>query len=325
MIVGIYADEEEWEDTTEIEREDPVISLHALTGTPTSQTMRVRGSLGRQGLTILMDSGSTHNFLSSRVVARLGLRPTHTGRLRVTVANGDCLSCTGLCAGLLLWIQGEMFVIDFFLLPIDFCDVVLGTQWFRTLGPILWDFENLFMRFTWKGKEVELKGMNSPVNRLVEDKVLSRELKRNKKGWLCHVLTRNEREPTLDHLNSIILGAQQGGPTSSEREITSMLDDFSELFNEPQGLPPNRPHNHKIPLKPASGPVNVRPYRYPHYQKGEIEKIVTDLLQSGVVRPSTSPYSSPVLLVKKHDGSWRLCVDYRALNQVTVKDKFLFH
>ena len=75
-------------------------------------------------------------------------------------------------------------------------------------------------------------------------------------------------------------------------------------------------------LKAKGGPINVRPYRYPHYKKNEIEKIVTGLLKSGVVKPSMSPYSSPVLLVKKHDGSWRLCVDYRALNQVIIKDKF---
>jgi hypothetical protein len=105
------------------------------------------------------------------------------------------------------------------------------------------------------------------------------------------------------------------------RNIRRLLA-FTELFHEPQGLPPNRPHDHHIQLKPGSGPTNIHPYRYPHYQKNEIEKIVKELLQSGVVRPSTSLYSSPVLLVKKHDGSWRLCVDYRALNHVTVKDKF---
>jgi len=83
-----------------------------------------------------------------------------------------------------------------------------------------------------------------------------------------------------------------------------------------------RLHDHKIPLLEGSSSVNVRPYRYPRYQKNEIEKIIVGLLNTSVIRASTSPCSSSILLVKKHDGLWRLCVDYRALNLITIKDKF---
>ncbi|KAF5477262.1 hypothetical protein F2P56_003913 [Juglans regia] len=76
------------------------------------------------------------------------------------------------------------------------------------------------------------------------------------------------------------------------------------------------------PALEGTSPISTRPYRYPYYQKTEIEKIVADLLKTGVIRPSSSPFSSPVLLVCKADGSWHLCVDYRALNKETVKDKF---
>ncbi|KAL3621494.1 hypothetical protein CASFOL_036406 [Castilleja foliolosa] len=63
-------------------------------------------------------------------------------------------------------------------------------------------------------------------------------------------------------------------------------------------------------------------YRYPYLQRVEIEKLVREMLSMGVIQPSHSPYSSPVLLVKKNDGSWRFCVDYRKLNEVTVKDGY---
>jgi len=73
---------------------------------------------------------------------------------------------------------------------------------------------------------------------------------------------------------------------------------------------------------PGSQPPNILPYRYPCLQKNEIEKLVQELLDAGVIQSSVSPYSSPVILVCKKDGSWHMCVDFRALNKLIIKDKF---
>lgn len=107
-------------------------------------------------------------------------------------------------------------------------------------------------------------------------------------------------------------------------EVKVILDEFSGVFSEALGLPPSRSHDHKIPLLDSHGPVNVRPYRYPHFQKNEIKKLINEMLSAGIIRTSTSPYSSPVLLVRKTDGSWRICVDYRSLKfPIPVVDELL--
>jgi len=85
--------------------------------------------------------------------------------------------------------------------------------------------------------------------------------------------------------------------------MKELLQEFLDLFNNPSSLSSIREVDHRITLKEGTEPVNVRPYRYAHYQKNEIEKQVQDMLTTEIVRPSTSPFSSPVLLVKKEMGT----------------------
>jgi hypothetical protein len=86
-------------------------------------------------------------------------------------------------------------------------------------------------------------------------------------------------------------------------EVNAVLQEFSDLFEEPKGLPPSRSHDHSIILHTGSRPICVRPYRYPYFQKEELERIVKEFLESRVIKPSQSPFSSPILLMRKPDGS----------------------
>lgn len=94
------------------------------------------------------------------------------------------------------------------------------------------------------------------------------------------------------------------------------------MFQKSGGLPFKRENDYAIMIQEGKGPVRVRSYRYPLYEKDEIERLVREMLMAGIIHPNNSPYSSPMILVKKKDGSWRFCVDYRALNRIIVPDRF---
>ena len=87
-------------------------------------------------------------------------------------------------------------------------------------------------------------------------------------------------------------------------------------------LPPKIGIEHINEVKSRSNPIKVIPYRYPHHHETEIERLVQDLLKCGVITKSRSPYAAPVVLVRKKDGSFRLCIDYQGLNKITIKNKF---
>lgn len=95
---------------------------------------------------------------------------------------------------------------------------------------------------------------------------------------------------------------QQSSPPLLPFQFQQLVDNFKELFEEPTGIPPVRALSHSIPLLPGAQPFRLKPYRYTPFQKDEIEKQVTHLLQSSMIQQSSSPFASPALLVKKKKG-----------------------
>ena len=96
--------------------------------------------------------------------------------------------------------------------------------------------------------------------------------------------------------------------------LQKVLENHSKVFETPKGLPPIHDHDHAIHLISRSVPPNIRSYRYPYAQKSEIERMVAEMLEAGIIQPSQSSFSTPVVLVHKKDGSWHMCPDYRELN-----------
>ncbi|GJX89623.1 putative mitochondrial protein [Tanacetum coccineum] len=227
--------------------------------------------------------------------------------MQVSVANGQRMMSTSVCHDFKWSFQNEVFISDVMLLPLGGCEMVLGIQWLATLGDMQCNFKKLIMKFNHKGRQLVLRGMNNTHVHWMQ----------GKEGML--------KQAELSSMALCVYPVQLCQMESVESvsaEVEQVLTQFDEVFKVPKDLPPQRSHDHQIPLMPNTPPINVRPYRHPPNQKDAIEGMVKELMDSGVIRASQSPFSSPIVMVKKKDGTWRMCIDYRQLNKHTVKDKF---
>jgi hypothetical protein len=108
-----------------------------------------------------------------------------------------------------------------------------------------------------------------------------------------------------------------------QAQVEELLREFTDVFPEnlPNSLPPDRGHLHRIELEPGHTPPSKPTYRLSFAEQTELKKQLLDLLEKGFIQPSKSPFGAPILFVKKKDGTLRLCIDYRALNRITIKNK----
>jgi hypothetical protein len=285
---------------------EPVISLNALTGFSAPQTLNLIDYIKHQKVIILVDSGSTHNFIHRRIAQETHCYIYAINNFQIMIANGGSMKCGGRCENVHLQIDDYHLKSHMFAIDMGGCDIVLGADWLRTLGPILMDFKELTIQFNQEGHQYKFQGIIFGSPEVISSHRMEKLLKKGHSGVIAQ------------------LHAIQATETPSmPQDLQALLSKHQMVFSTLQGLPPSCDvHDHSIPLVPERLPPNIRPYRHAFSQKNEIEKMVQELLNAGVIHPSTSPYFSPIVMVLKKEGSWRMCSDFHALKKLTIKDKF---
>ena len=120
----------------------------------------------------------------------------------------------------------------------------------------------------------------------------------------------------------VFLSARESSDSRVPYDVP-VVSEFVDVFpDELPSLPPHREVEFGIDLVPGATPISKAPYRLSPAELKELKQQLQELTESGFIQPSTSPWGAPVLFVKKKDGSLRMCIDYRLLNSVTIKNKY---
>ncbi|PKU72788.1 hypothetical protein MA16_Dca025904 [Dendrobium catenatum] len=196
----------------------------------------------------------------------------------------------GVCRGVVLKIQGIHVKEDFIPLELGSTDVILGIKWLQTLRETKINWGTLRMELVVGGRKRTIQGDSGLTKTGVSLKSLIRTIQEEGGGYLVE----------LHRLEGVRLEEECNVPSA----VQPLIHQLSEVFHPPQGLPPQRELDHAITLKEGETPISVCPYRYPQIQKDEVEKLIREMLEAEIIRPSNSSFSSPVLLVKKE--GWEL-------------------
>ncbi|KAL0544030.1 hypothetical protein IC582_019141 [Cucumis melo] len=270
-------------------------------GTVVTGTLPV---LGHYAL-VLFDSGSSHSFISSAFVshARLEVEPLHHV-LSVSTPSGECMLSKEKVKACQIEIAGHVIEVTLIVLDMLDFDVILGMDWLAANHASI-DCSRKEVTFnppsmaSFKFKGGGSKSLPQVISAIRASKLLSQ----GTWGILASVVDTREADVSL----------------SSEPVVRDYPDVFPE---ELPGLPPHREVEFAIELEPGTVLISRAPYRMAPAELKELKVQLQELLDKGFIRPSVSPWGAPVLFVKKKDGSMRLCIDYRELNKVTVKNRY---
>jgi len=246
---------------------------------------------------VMYDSGASHSFIAENCVKRLNLPVIDLPfDLSISTPRNNPMLTSKACWNCSLRIERRNFTANLFCLPLVGLEVILGMDWLSE-NHVLLDCHRKTVIFS---DPESLNPMDSVFLTAKQAKTSLRE------GAFGFIMLFN-----ID------------GKKDSKIEELPVVCEFTDVFPEEiLGLPPTREVEFFIDLMPGTGPISIAPYRMSPLELSELKKQLEELLEKGFIRPSVSPWGAPVLLVKKKDGSMRLCIDYRQLNKVTIKNKY---
>jgi hypothetical protein len=172
------------------------------------------------------------------------------------IANGGSMKCGGRCENVCLQIGDYHLKSHMFAIDMGGCDIVLGADWLRTLGPTLMDFKALTMQFDQEGHQYKFQGITAGSPEVISSHRMEKMLKKGHSGVIAqlHAIQATETPPVSE-------------------DLQALLSKHQMVFSTPQGLPPSHGvHDHSIPLVPGSLPPNIRPYRHPFSKKMKLRK-----------------------------------------------------
>ena len=311
-----------------------------------------QGFAGGQPASILLDTGASTCFMSQELARRAGLEACQRSPLQVTLADGRRVMVQRAAEVPLQMGRFRQKKLSCYILPAAAHDLILGEPWLKQHRALIeYDAEQGAIAHVWRGKRrvriqscasvpcmVDKVSANTtqPIGQTA--KLLSSRHMQAEAKHACSVtgLTPDGDQHFLvvvrckvqQHLTASMNVAADTGEASMTPEqahLHAVLNDNSDILTAelPAGVPGERPGaGEVIPLEPGSRPVFRPPYRLSPAEQAEVVRTVQELLAKGFIRPSTSPFGAPVLFVAKKDGTLRMCVDYRGLNNVTVHNKY---
>jgi hypothetical protein len=270
-----------------------------------SHMIEVEGMINNRPLIILIHLGASRSYVDPRVVESLHLsRSKHEKSWLVQLATGTKRKVIELVKSCSVDMKGLSTKAELNILPLGSYDFLIGMDWLDQHHALL-DCHN--KRFTCMDEEGNRKTVQG-IPRAVADREISTMQLKKCYRKRCQLFTACVEEASRDAVSKI-----------GDHEV---LIEFKDIFQEVHGLPPKRDIDFSINLMPGAALVLKSPYRMSTPELKELQLQLEEILKKGYIHPSVSPWGAPVLFVKKKDRKLRLCIDFRQLNKVTVKNKY---
>ncbi|GKA13302.1 putative reverse transcriptase domain-containing protein [Tanacetum coccineum] len=253
---------------------------------------------------VLFDSGADKSFVSISLASMLNIPPiTLDTTYDIEMANGNLVGTNTVIQGATLILLNQPFEIDLMPIKLGSFDVVIGMDWLSKYhARIICDEKVVHIPIN--GETLIIRGDQSKTRlSLISCIKTERYISRGCQVFIAQVIEKKSDDKRLEDI--------------------PVVREFPKVFPEDlPGLPPVRQVEFQIDLIPGAAPVARAPYRLAPSEMQELSNQLQELADRGFIRPSTSPWGAPVLFVKKKDGSFRMCIDYRELNKLTVKNRY---